>query len=66
MPPTAANQEERAMNELNREDEIRGNEPSSVASLDAQLTELIEFVWTCEAAARREDHVDAVIKYGSN
>ena len=33
------------MNELNREDEIRGNAPSSVASLDAQLTELIEFVW---------------------
>ena len=26
------------MNELNREDEIVGNEPSSVASLDAQLT----------------------------
>ena len=54
------------MNELNRKDEILGNEPSSVASLDAQLSELIEFVWTCEAAARREDYVDAVIKYGSN
>ena len=54
------------MNELNREDEILGNEPSSVVSLNAQLTELIELVWTCEAAARREDHVDAVIKYGSN
>ena len=54
------------MNELNREDEIGANEPSSVASLDAQLTELIEFVWACEVAARREDHIDAVIKYGTN
>ncbi|HVS07319.1 MAG TPA: hypothetical protein VHK65_14325 [Candidatus Dormibacteraeota bacterium] len=54
------------MNELNREDAIRGNAPAPVASLDAQLTELIEFVWTCEAAARREDHIDAVIKYGTN
>ena len=54
------------MNELNREDEIRGNARSSVASLDAQLTELIEFVWACEAAARREDRIDAAIKYGSN
>jgi len=65
MPPTAANQEERTMNELNREDEIRGNARSSVASLDAQLTELIEFVWACEAAARREDRIDAAIKYGA-
>ena len=65
MPPTAANQEERTMNELNREDEIRGNAPSSVASLDAQLTELIESVWACEAAARREDRIDAAIKYGA-
>jgi len=54
------------MNELHRDDEILGNEPSTAASLDAQLTELIEFVWTCEAAARREEHVDALIKYGSN
>jgi len=53
------------MNELNREDEIRGNARSSVASLDAQLTELIEFVWACEAAARREDRIDAAIKYGA-
>ncbi|MDQ6899379.1 MAG: hypothetical protein M3072_07720 [Candidatus Dormibacteraeota bacterium] len=54
------------MNELNRKDEIGGNEPSSVASLDAQLTELIEFIWACEAAAKREDRIDVAIKYGSN
>ena len=30
--------------------------------LDAQLIELIEFVWACEAAARREDRIDAVIR----
>jgi len=53
------------MNELHREDEIGDNEPSPVAGLDAQLTELIEFIWACEAAARREDRIDAAIKYGS-
>jgi hypothetical protein len=37
-----------------------------IASLDAQLTELIEFVWSCEAAARTEDRIDAVIRYGKN
>ena len=42
------------MNELN------------IASVDAQLTELIEFVWACEAAAWREARIDAVIRYGNN
>ncbi len=42
------------MNELN------------IASVDAQLTELIEFVWACEAAARTEDRIDAVIRCGNN
>jgi len=53
------------MNELNRKDEIEVND-ASVASLDAQLTELIEFVWACEAAARLDDRIDAAIKYGRN
>jgi hypothetical protein len=54
------------MNELNRHAETARNEPIRIASLDAQLTELIEFVSACEAAARREDYVDAVIRYGNN
>ena len=54
------------MNELNRQTENVRDEPASIAPLDAQLTELIEFVWACEAAARREDHVDAVIRYGND
>ena len=37
-----------------------------IASLDAQLTELIEFIWVCEVAARTEDRIDAVIRYGNN
>ncbi|HEY0493110.1 MAG TPA: hypothetical protein VGD57_06555 [Candidatus Dormibacteraeota bacterium] len=39
---------------------------SPIASLDAQLTELIEFVWSCEAAARTEARIDAAIRYGNN
>ena len=54
------------MNELNSQAETARNEPTSVAALDAQLTELIEFVWACEAAARTEDRIDAVIRYGDN
>ena len=54
------------MNELNRQAENVRNDPTSVAPLDAQLTELIEFVWACEAAARREERIDAAIRYGSN
>ena len=40
----------------------RGSEPSSYR-LDAQLAELIEVVWACEVAARREDRIDAAIRY---
>jgi hypothetical protein len=54
------------MNELNRQAETARNEPTPIASLDAQLTELIEFVSACEAAARTEDRIDAVIRYGNN
>jgi len=54
------------MNELNSQAETARNEPTPVASLDAQLTELIEFVWACEAAARRDARIDAVIRYGNN
>ena len=53
------------MNELNSQAETARNEPTPIASLDAQLTELIEFVWACEAAARREARIDAVIRYGN-
>jgi hypothetical protein len=53
------------MNEQHPGEDIRGNEPSAIPSLDADLTELIEFVWSCEAAARREDRIDAAIKYGT-
>ena len=54
------------MNELNRQAENVRNDPTLVAPLDAQLTELIELVWACEAAARTEDRIDAVIRYGNN
>ena len=54
------------MNELNSQAETARNEPVAIASLDAQLTELIELVWACEAAARTEDRIDAVIRYGNN
>jgi len=53
------------MNELNSHAETARNEPTAIASLDAQLTELIEFVWACEAAARTEDRINAVIRYGN-
>ena len=54
------------MNQLNSHADTGRNEPTSIASLDAQLTELIEFVWACEAAARTEDRIDAVVRYGNN
>jgi hypothetical protein len=54
------------MNELNSYAETGPKEPTRIGSLDAQLTELIEFVWACEAAARTEDRIDAVIRYGNN
>jgi hypothetical protein len=54
------------MNELNSQTEHVRQEPTSIAPLDAQLTELIEFVWACEAAARREERIDAAIRYASH
>ena len=54
------------MNELNSQAETERNEPTPIASLDAQLTELIEFIWACEAAAQTEDRIDAVVRYGNN
>ena len=53
------------MNELSQPAEIRdrGTEPAGTL-LDSQLSELIEVVWACEVAARREDRIDAAIKYG--
>jgi len=54
------------MNELNSHAETACNEPTPVAALDAQLTELIEFVWACEATSRTEDRIDAVIRHGNN
>ena len=54
------------MNQLNTYAETGRNEATAIASLDAQLTELIEFVWACDAAARTEDRIDAVIRYGNN
>lgn len=40
------------------------DEDAQIISPDAQLLELIEFVWTCEVAARREDRLDAAIRCG--
>jgi hypothetical protein len=54
------------MNESNSQAKTGRDEPTPIASLDAQLMELIEFVWTCEAAARSEARIDAVIRYGNN
>ena len=54
------------MNQLNSYAETGRNEPTPIASLDAQLMELIEFVWACETAARTEARIDAVARYGNN
>ena len=54
------------MNELNSQAKTARDESTPIASLRAQLTELIEFVSACEAAARTEDRIDAVIRYGNN
>jgi hypothetical protein len=53
------------MNELTNpaDDRDRGS-GLAAPPLDAQLAELIEFVWACEGAARREDRIDAAVKYG--
>lgn len=40
------------------------DEDAQITSPDAQLLELIEFVWACEVAARREDRLDAAIRCG--
>ena len=53
------------MSEVNPDDQIRTNEPSSAPGLEEQLMDLIEFIWACEDAARREDRIDAAIKHGS-
>ena len=49
------------MNEQKRKADNLCNEPTSIPGLDAQLTELIECVWACEVAARREARIDATI-----
>jgi hypothetical protein len=54
------------MNPLNSQAQTPRDDPTSIASLGAQLTELMEFVWACEAAARIEARIDAVIRYGNN
>jgi hypothetical protein len=47
------------------ESEGRGNaDVLDAVGLDAQLAELIEFVFTCEGAWRREARLDAVVRYG--
>jgi hypothetical protein len=53
------------MDEQRSRSEIRdlGSE-FAAGRLDAQLAELIEVVWACEAAAKRDDRIDAAIKYG--
>jgi hypothetical protein len=46
-------------------DDRRGaSEDAQITSLDAQLLELIEFVWAREVAARQEDRLDAAIRLG--
>ena len=50
------------MNELKTPADNARNESASNAGLDAQLAELIECVWACEVAARREAHIDAAIR----
>lgn len=54
------------MNESNRQADSDRNEPAPIASLDAQLTELIEFIWACEVVAQTEARIDAVIRYGNS
>jgi hypothetical protein len=54
------------MKKLNRQTVNIRDEPASIAPLDEQLTELIEFVWACEVAARREERLDAAIRCASH
>jgi len=37
----------------------------AVDDLQTQLEALLDQVWRCEAAGRREDRVDRAIRYGS-
>jgi hypothetical protein len=41
------------------------NTESDIAAgrLDLQLTELIEFVWACEAAAAQADRIEAAVRW---
>jgi len=51
------------MNEQRQPADIRDHGSASACpALDSQLAELIEVVWACEVAARREDRIDAAIK----
>jgi len=53
------------MYELSQLAEIRDRGTElAVTALDSQAAELIEVVWACEVAAKREDRIDAAIKYG--
>jgi hypothetical protein len=47
-----------------KDDRKGPSQDAQIASLDAQLVELIEFVWACEVAARRENRLDAAIRFG--
>jgi len=52
------------MDELSRGAESRNLSEPHAMPLDRELARLIEVVWACEAAARREDLIDAAIRYG--
>jgi hypothetical protein len=49
------------MNELIRQAENVHEEPTAIAGLDAQLLELIEFVWACEGGGPARSCIDAAI-----
>jgi hypothetical protein len=49
-------------NDITTEDQVQ---PASWGDrLDAQYADLMETVWACERAARSEDRIDAVVRYG--
>ena len=52
------------MSEVQRQTEHPRSERTATVALDAQLLGLIEVVWGCEVAARREDRIDLAIRYG--
>jgi hypothetical protein len=49
-------------NDITTEDQVP--QPSWGDRLDAQYADLMETVWACERAARSEDRIDAVVRYG--